>query len=211
MQSYVAAGILALALGAAPALAQSSQSAPPAQTPEKPAQKPQEKPKKVWTDDNIGQLSGVNITTASATPAAETTEAAGEAAAKPAGGAAPAAAGKPKEVPPEKTAKFYKDKLDPLRKQLAETEAHIKEIQDALANPYNGTNKINTTQSAPPGPPSEPNSNPPRPENSIYGDQTIRPKDQLAYYENQRDKLQKQIEDLEAQAISNGLTRGEIQ
>ena len=205
MRSYIAAGMLALALSAVPALAQSSQSAPPPQSTEKPAQKPQEKPKKVWTDDNIGQLSDVPITTASATPTAEAAKAAGDT------GAAPVAAGGTEKLPPEKTPEFYKAKLAPLRQKLAETEAKIKEIQDAIANPYNGTDKINLKQQAPPGPPSEPGSNPPRANNSIYGDQLIKPQDQLTHYEKQRDELQQQIDDLEAQAIANGLHRGDIQ
>ncbi|HXZ19977.1 MAG TPA: hypothetical protein VEG63_08505, partial [Candidatus Acidoferrales bacterium] len=186
----------------------SSQSAPPPQSTEKPAQKPQEKPKKVWTDDNIGQLSDVRITTATATPTKEGEKASGEAGAAP---AAEAAGGKEKPLPPEKTPEFYKAKLAPLRQKLAETEVKIKEIQDAIANPYNGTDKINLKQQAPPGPPSEPGSNPPRANNSIYGDQLIRPQEQLAYYEKQRDDLQQQIDDLETQAIANGLHRGDIQ
>ncbi len=208
MQSYIAAGMLALALGAPPVLAQSTQSSPPTQTTEKPAQKPQEKPKVVWTDDNIGQLSGVPITTATATASAES--------GKPAEGGGTAAAGaaadkKDEKVPPEKTPEYYIAKLAPLRKELADTEAKIQEIQDAIANPYKGTDKINLNQQAPPGPPSDPNSNPPRADNSIYGNQLVRPQDQLTYYEKKRDDLQQKIDDLEAQAIANGLHRGEIQ
>lgn len=210
MQTHIAAGMLALALGAIPALAQSSQTAPPLQSGEKPAQKPQEKTKKVWTDENIAELRSVNITTASATPAAEgaASEEAG-AAATP--GAAAAAPGKDKNLPPEKTAKYYQAKLAPLRKQLADTEQKIREIQGALDNPYQGTNKIGLGQSAPPGPPQNQPGTPPRADDSIYGNQTVKPKDQLAYFEKQRDDLQQKIDDLEAQAISNGLTRGEIQ
>jgi len=206
MQSYIAAGLLALAIGATPALAQTTQSAPPPQGTEKPAQKPQEKPKKVWTDDDLTALRGtVTITTASATPTAEGEKAAGQA------GAASAAAGGTEKLPPEKTAEFYKAKLTPLRQKLAETEAKIKEIQDAIANPYKGTDKIDLKQQAPPGPPSEPGSNPPRANNAIYGNELVRPQEQLAYYEKQRDDLQQQIDDLETQAIANGLHRGEIQ
>jgi hypothetical protein len=211
MKSYVAAGILALAIGAAPLLAQSSQQAPPPQTPEKPAQKPQEKPKKVWTDDDLTALrSTVNITTATATPPAETAEGTGEAgAAGPA--AAPAAGGKQGQVPPEKTAKFYQDKLTPLRAKLAEAEAKIKAIQDVLNNPSRGgSDHVSLTQSAPPGPAQQPGG-PPRPDDNLYGNTLVRPEDQLAYYQKQRDDLQQQIDALEAEAIRNGLTRGEIQ
>lgn len=207
MQSYFAAGMFALALSAVPALAQSSQSASPPQSTEKPAEKPKEKAKKVWTDDNIGQLSDVPITTASATPAAGSEKAGGETGAAPAAGAP----GAKEKLPPEKTAEYYKAKLEPLRQKLAETEAKIKEIQDAIDNPYKGTDKVNLNQQAPPGPPSEPNSNPPRANNNIYGNELVRPQDQLTYYEKQRDDLQQQIDALETQAIANGLHRGEIE
>ncbi|HUJ40318.1 MAG TPA: hypothetical protein VLW54_07215 [Candidatus Acidoferrales bacterium] len=209
MRIYLTAAILALAFGAVSAAATpagQAQAPPASQSGEKQAQKPAEKPKKVWTNDDLAELrSTVQVTTAAATPSAEGA-ASGEAASTPATGAA-----KEKELPPEKTAKFYKDKLDPKRKELAEVEKKIKEIQDALANPYNGTNKINTTQSAPPGPPSTPDSNPPRPDNNLYGNQIVRPQDQLTYYQKRRDELQQEIDTLEAQAISNGLSRGEIQ
>jgi len=207
MRSYLVLGMLALALGAAPAMAQSEQSAPPPQGSDKPAQKPPQKSKKVWTDDNLSDLRGT-VTTASAAPVAETAapaEEAGTPAKAPATGAG-------KEPPPEKTAKYYQEKLGPLRKQLADTEAKIKQIQDAIDNPgKDGSNKINVTQSAPPGPPSTPDGTPPRADNSIYGNAIVKPQDQLTYYENQRRDLQAKIDDLEAKAISNGLTRGEIQ
>jgi len=207
MQSSVAVALLALAFGAASAPAQEVPAAPASQTAQKPAQKPAEKPKKVWTNDDLAELrSTVQVTTAAAAPSAEAAPP-GEAGAA-AGAPAP---GKEKELPPEKTAKYYKEKLEPLRKELAQCEAKIKEIQNALNDPSNGTNKINFNQSAPPGPPSTPQSSPPRPDNSIFGDQIVRPQDQLTYYQNRRDELQKEIDDLEAQAISNGLSRGDIQ
>jgi len=209
MKSYLAAAILALAIGAAPALAQSSQSAPPPQTPENPAPKPQAKPKKVWTDDDLTALrSTVNITTATGTSGAETKEGTGEAGAAAGAAAAP---GTVKELPPEKTAKYYQEKLAPLRAKLAEAEAKIKAIQDVLNNPSKGgSDHVSLTQSAPPGPPEQPGG-PPRPDDKLYGNTIVRPEEQLAYYEKQRDDLQQQIDALEAQAISNGLTRSEIQ
>lgn len=208
MQSYIAAGMLALALGAAPVWAQATQPAPPAQTPENPPQKPKEKAKRVWTDDDIAALHG-GVTSATITPAPE--GAAAPEAAAPETAAPAAGPGKEKQVPPEKTAKYYQEKLAPLRKQLADTEAKIKEIQDALDNPYKGTNKIGLNQNAPPGPPATPDSNPPRADSSIYGNQIVRPQDQLAYYEKQKADIQQKIDDLESKALSNGLSRSEIQ
>jgi hypothetical protein len=204
MERYIAAGILALAMGTAPIFAQTSQDAPPAQSTQKPPQKASEKPKKVWTNDDLADLrSTVTITTASATPAAEG-EAAGEA---QAAGAVP---GKEVEPPPEKDPKYYKSKLDPLRKQLAEVDAKIKEIQGAISNPYQGTNKININQQAPSNPSQGPEP-PNRPDDSLYGNQIVRPQDQLAYYQKRHDELQQQIDDLENQALRNGLNRSDIQ
>ena len=206
MHSSVAAALLALAFGAASTPAQEAPAAPASQTAPKPAQKPSEKPKKVWTNDDLAELrTNVPVTTASAAPSP------GAAAPEEGGAAAAPGKEKEKELPPEKTPKYYKEKLAPKRKELAEVEAKIKEIQDALANPDNGTNKINMTQSAPPGPPSTPDSYPPRADNSLYGDQIVRPQDQLTYYEKRRDQLQQEIDDLEAQAVSNGLNRGDIE
>ena len=211
MRTHISAAIVALSFCAAATAAGpggQAQTPPASQPGEKAAQKPAEKPKKVWTNDDLADLrSTAQVTTAAATPSAEAAPS-GEAAAGEGGAKAP---GKEKEVPPEKTAKFYKEKLDPKRKELAEVEKKIKDIQDALANPYNGTNKINTTQTGPPGQPSTPDSNPPRADNNLYGNAIVRPQDQLTYYEKRRDELQQEIDTLEAQAISNGLTRGEIQ
>lgn len=205
MQSYFAAGILALALGAASALAQNTQAPPPEQTPEKPARKPPERPKKVWTNDDLAELrSTVQITTAAATPSAEGA-AAGEAA------AAAAAAGAQKPLPEEKDPEYYKKKLAPLRQRRDALDAKIKEIQDALNNPYKGTDKINLKQQAPNMPPGAEQGGPPRPDNDLFGNQIVRPQDQLAVYQKERDEVQQQIDDLETQAIRNGLNRGDIQ
>jgi hypothetical protein len=203
MERYIVAGILALAIVAAPIFARTSQTSPPSQTAEKQPQKPAEKAKKVWTNDDLAELrSTVMITTAAAAPS-EGAEA-GEAQAP---GAVP---GKEGQLPPEKDPKYYKAKLDPLRKQLAEVDAKIKEIQDAISNPYEGTNKVSLTQQAPAMPSQGPEP-PTRPDDSLYGNQIVRPKDQLAYYQKRHDELQQQIDDLETQAVRNGLNRGDIQ
>jgi len=202
MPSYIAAGVLALALGAAPAFAQSAQAPPAQQTPEKPAQKPQPKPKKVWTNDDLAELQGIHITTASATPPAE--GAAGE------GAAATAAPGKEQPLPDEKNPEYYRKKLAPLRQQRDQLDAKIKEIQDALNNPYKGTNSISLTQPAPNMPPGAEQGGPPRPDNNLYGNEVVTPKDQLAVYQKQRDQVQQQIDDLESQARQNGIDPGDI-
>jgi hypothetical protein len=204
MDSYLAAGFLALAIGAAPALAQNAQAPPSPQAAEKPAQKPPQKPKKVWTNDDLAELrSTVQITTASAAPASEGA-AEGEAT------AAAAAPGAEKTLPQEKDPKYYRSKLAPLRQQRDQLDAKIKEIQDALSNPYQGTNKISLTQPAPNMPPGAEQGGPPRPDDSLYGSQVVTPKDQLAVYQKQRDDVQRQIDDLESQARSNGLDPGDI-
>jgi len=204
MQSYIAAGFLALAFGAASSLAVNAQAPPPSQTPEKPAQKAPEKPKKVWTNDDLTELrSSVQITTAAATSPAEG-PAVGEAT------PAAAAPGKEKALPQEKDPKYYQSKLAPLRQQRDALDAKIKGIQDALDNPVEGTNKINVTQQAPKMPPGTEQGGPPRADNSIYGDQVVRPKDQLEVLQKQRDAVQQQIDDLETEARRNGIDPGDI-
>jgi hypothetical protein len=203
MRSYFTAGFLALAFGVAPILAQDAQAPPSQQTPEKPAQKPTVKPKKVWTNDDLAELQSIQITTAAATPAPE-----GEAPVE--AGAPTAAPGKEKRLPDEKNPEYYRKLLKPLRAQRDQLDAKIKEIQDALANPYNGTNKISLTQPTPTQPSQgpEPGS---RPDDSLYGNEIVTPKDQLTAYQQQRDKVQQQIDDLETQARRNGLDPGDIQ
>lgn len=204
MQRHIAAGILALAFGAASALAQNAQAPPAQQAPEKPAPKPPEKPKKVWTNDDLTDLrSSVQITTAAATPTSE-----GAAAEEDQGTAA--APGKEKPLPPEKDPQYYKSKLVPLRKQRDDLDAKIKEIQGAINNPYEGTNKITLGQQAPSAPSQGPQPST-RPDDSLYGNQVVKPKDQLALYQKQRDDVQQQIDDLESQARRNGIDPGDIQ
>ena len=202
MHSHIAAGILALAVaGAAPAFAQDSQTAPPSQT----AKNPPQKPKKVWTNDDVADLRGTaGVTTATITPA--------EGGAQQTAQAPAADAGKEKPLPPEKDPKAYRAKLEPLRKQLADVEAKIKDTQDALNKPIDGTNKIKLGQAAPSMRPQDqpPGYDAKRPDDAIYGNQIVRPQDQLAAYEKRRQELQQQIDDLEAQARKNGIDPGDI-
>jgi hypothetical protein len=207
MQSHMAAWMLVLAVGAAPAYAQTSQTAPPSQA----AKNPPQKAKRVWTNDDLTDLRSGGVTTAAAeAPLAE----GGTPGGAPAQAAAtsPAAPGKEKQLPPEKDPKAYRAKLEPLRKQLADVEAKIKEIQDALANPYDGTNKVKLGQPAPnfPQQDQQPDYQKKRADDAIYGNQVVRTQDQLTVYEQKRQQLQQQIDDLEAQARQNGLSPGDI-
>ena len=200
MQNHIAAGMLALALGAVPALGQSSQTAPPSQT----VKNPPERPKKVWTNDDLADLrGGVTSATAEAPPAEG---------GAPAEAQAQAAAGKEKPLPPEKDPKVYRAKLDALRKQLADVDAKIKEIQDAIDHPINGKNAIKLNQQAPDFPPQDqpPGYEKNRPSEALYGNQVVRPQDQLRVYEQKRQELQQQIDDLEAKASENGIAPGDI-
>lgn len=159
--------VLALGLAAFPALAQAPQT--------QPSQKPSPKPKKVWTNDDLEALRG-GVSTPVAAPAA------------PAAEAAQAAPEKPRPLPQEKDPKYYRSRLEPLRKQLADVEAKIKETQAALNDPFRGTNAVVLAQPTP----------------------VMRPEDQFAAYEKQRKELQQQIDDLEAQARQNGISPGDI-
>ena len=203
MRNHIAVGMLALALGAVPVAAQtaqSSQTTPPSQS----VKNPVEKPKKVWTNDDLAELhGGVTSATAEAPPAEGGAQAEAQ---------APAAEGKEKPLPPEKDPKVYRAKLDALRKQLADVDAKIKEIQDAIDHPIDGKNAIKLNQQAPDFPPQDqqPGYQKNRPNEAIYGNQTVKPQDQLKVYEQKREQLQQQIDDLEAQAGQNGIAPGDI-
>jgi hypothetical protein len=197
-----AASMVAFALGAWPAFAQTTQAPAPSQ----PAKSAPQRPKKVWTNENLDELTSTGgVTTATATLPSE----GGTPAALQAPGTTP---GQQKELTPDKDPKVYRAKLESLRKQLADTEAKIKDIQDALNNPIEGTNKINPRQPAPNLPPQDqpPGYDKRRPDNAIYGNQIVRPQDQLEVYEKKRQELQQQIDDLEAQARQNGINPGDI-
>jgi len=190
--------ILALALAALPAFGQTSQSAPPSQ-PQQPAaatqpqapaaQQPPQKQKKVWTNEDLEQLPGNSpVSTASAAPEAAPAE--GEAAGGEKGAAAGAggAAAKPAALPKEKDPKYYQEKLDALRKRLAQVEANIQSTQGAMSGGEQGSNAVTLNQATP----------------------ILRPTDQLAALEKERDDLQQQIDELESEARKNGLNPGDI-
>jgi len=200
MPRHTAACLIVFALGVGVAFAQTPQTAQTSQT-----SKNAPKAKKVWTNDNLDEISGT-VTSAAATVPSDsgTTSAAQAPAVAPSAGAG--------QLPPEKDPKVYRAKLEPLRRQLADLDAKIKETQGAIDNPIEGTNKINPKQ---PGPNLPPQDQPPdydkrRPDNTIFGNEIVRPKDQLAVYEKRRQEIQQQIDDLEAQARQNGIAPGDI-
>jgi hypothetical protein len=211
MRNHVATWIFVLAVSAPAAFAQEPPT-PPAQPPPPTtpssttpapirAQKPQAA-KRVWTNDDLGELTGV-VTTASSTPSGGAADAQAN--------AAPDDRAK-KDLPPEKDPEVYRKKLEPLRAQLAQTESKIKEMQDAIDHPIDGKNAINLNQQAP----NLPKADQPadyqekRPDNAIFGNQVVRPEDQLVVYRQRRDALRQQIDDLEAEARKNGIDPGDI-
>jgi len=184
---------LALPLAALPASAQSAQSG---QT-----QQQKDKEKKVWTNDDLSQLTGF-VTTASAAPAPAPADA------QPA-----AAQDGDKQLSNEQDPKWYRSKLEPLRAQLADFDGKIKDIEDALKNPGdNGKNAIKINQQAPNFPKSDqdPGYQEKRPDDKIFGNETVRPQDQLTVFKQKRDAVQQQIDDLESLARRNGISPGDI-
>ena len=157
--------VLALSLTAAP-----GQSAPAQQPPAK-------KAKKVWTNDDLDALRGGS---------------------RPAGGVAastgtePTAEGKTgakeKQLPRDKDPKEYREKLAPLRAQLASLDAQVKQVRDALTNPYNGTNAVDLRHTS----------------------AIMRPEEVLKQLEQKRQEIQQQIDNLEEQARRNGLSGGDV-
>jgi chaperonin cofactor prefoldin len=193
--------VAALSYGAWPAFAQAPETAQTSQT----SKNAPQKSKKVWTNDNLDELSSTGgVTSATATVSSE--------GAATAAAPAPASAAAPGQLPPEKDPKTYRAKLEPLRKQLADLDAKIKQMQDAIDHPVEGTNKIQLKQPGPNLPPQDqpPDYNKRRPDNSIYGNEIVRPQDQLDVFEKQRQQVQQQIDDLEAQARQNGIAPGDI-
>jgi chromosome segregation ATPase len=165
MHSLLATLVLALSLAAAPA------QAPPAQKP------PEKKAKKVWTNDDIDLLRGAPSGTAvSGAPAVPET-AAGE---KP--------AEKEKPLASEKDPKTYREKLVPLRAQLAQLDAQIKQMRDLLTNPTQASNVVDLRHTS----------------------VTMRPEVSLNELEQKRRQLQQKISDLEDEARRNGIASGDI-
>jgi polyhydroxyalkanoate synthesis regulator phasin len=180
--------ILALGLAGLPVYGQTSQPAPaqqPAQAPTA-GQAAQAAPpapkttKKVWDNDTLSELlqkGEVPSTAPVVVPPSETLAQVEAAAVPPL-----------KQLAPEKDPKVYKDKLDALRKRLADLDAKIQETQGAMSGNENGSNAINVTQPTP----------------------ILRPQDQLAAYQKERQEVQQQIDDLESEARKNNISPGDI-
>jgi hypothetical protein len=147
---------------------------------QQPAQKQPQKAKKVWTNEDLAELPA-NAPVSTATAA----PAPGEEKAAEGGEKAPAKAG---ELPPEKDPKTYQKKLEDLRKRLADVDAKIKATQDATSGAVDGSNAVNLNQPTP----------------------ILRPADQLAAFEKERQDIQQQIDDLESEARRNGIPPGDI-
>jgi hypothetical protein len=171
MRGPFAVCILALSLSAAPAIAQTTPNPPP-------------KPKKVWTNDDLAALrgfGGVSEPTVQTAPSGQTPK--GEEANKE------EKEKKEKQIPREKDPKYYRQKLEPLRTQLAAVEAELKTTRDGLNDPLkNGSNAINLKKSAP----------------------MLRPEDELVKLEAKKKQLEQQIDDLETEARRNGVYPGDI-
>jgi cell division protein FtsB len=165
MHALLALLVLALSLAAAPA------QAPPAQKP------PEKKAKKVWTNDDLDLLRGApsGAAVSGAPPAVET--AAEE---KP--------AEKEKPLASEKDPKTYREKLVPMRAQLAQLDAQIKQMRDQLTNPNQAGNAVDLRHTS----------------------VTMRPEAALKELEQKRQQLRQQISDLEDEARRNGIASGDI-
>jgi len=209
MRNLIVTSALALAVAATSAFAQEPPS-PPTQPPPPPTPSPTtpapiraQKSKKVWTNDDLGDLSGIQITTAAASQAQPTGTPSGDAV---------SVSGDKKELPPEKDPKWYNAKLTPLRAELTDLDAKIANIENALKNPIEGKNAIKINQQAPNLPkidqPSDYQAK--RPDDTIFGNQVVRPEDQLVVYKQKRDAVSAQIDDLEAMARRNGIAPGDI-
>lgn len=164
MYAVLAPIVLALSLAAAPAQTSSAQ---------KP---PEKKAKKVWTNDDLDSLragprGGGGSASAGASAAEEE---------KP--------AGKEKPVPREKDSKMYREKLAPLRAQLEQVDAQIKQVRDQLTNPVKGSNAVDLSHTS----------------------AIMRPEAALSQLEQKRREIQQKIDDLEEEARRNGVSPGDI-
>jgi regulator of replication initiation timing len=164
MHTLLASFALAFSLTAAPG------QAPTAQKP------PEKKPKKVWTNDDLetlrgttGPAGGVQVTGPAAVPEE-----------KP--------AGKEQPLPASKDPKKYLEKLGPLRAQLAQLDAQIKQMRNQLANPIQGSNAVDLRHTS----------------------VTMRPEVAIKELEDKRRQVQQKIDDLEDEARRNGISPGDI-
>lgn len=169
MHALLATFVLALSLAAAPA-----QTAP--------AQQPEKKAKKVWTNDDLDALRGgaPGVTVASTAAAAAVTEETAE----------KKETGEKKEKPEQKEdpVKKLRDKLLPLRAQLDQIDAQIREVRGQISNPFKGNNTVDLK----------------------HVSATMRPEDVLKSLEQRRQGIQQQIDDLEEAARRSGISPGDI-
>lgn len=162
----------------------------------------------VWTNEDIDRLRArqrINVVGTGAGAAAETPAkpagegaAAGEAPAGEAGEEESAAeeetpeAEKPKPLPPrEQDPEYYRDRLRPLRDELAQVNRRISDLQRSVQTGGGGAGGggVGLLQSS---------------------DAGVDPRDRLAQLQRRRDELQRQISSIEAEARRNGLNPGQI-
>lgn len=168
MHALLATLALALCLAASPAASAQVQ------------QPPGKKAKKVWTNDDLDAMRGGSRqgdVRASAGESAGTSAAAEE---KP--------TGKDKPLPREKDPKLYREKLVPLRSQLEQLDAQIKQLRQQLTHPIEGTNALDLSHT------------------SVI----MQPEVALKELEQKRQQLQQKIDDLEDEARRNGISPGDI-
>lgn len=160
---------------------------------------PQRPRKKVWTNDDLEQLrlrGRINIvggqpaeTTSEQKPAEAPTgetPAAGEAAAE---SEAPAEEA-PKPLPPrEQDPEYYRERLRPLRNELAQLERQITDLENTIRTGGGGrSGGVGLLQSNP----------------------GVDPRDTLARLRRQRDQLRAQMAGIEAEARRHGLSPGQL-
>jgi hypothetical protein len=168
MHVLLAAFALALSLAAAPVQTPSAQ------------QPPQKKAKKVWTNDDLDLLQGRS------SGAGGSASGAGVAGGAAAGEEKPG--GKDKPLPSEKDPKTYREKLIPLRAQLEQVDAKIKQMRDQLTHPIESGNAVDLR----------------------HASADLRPEVALKELEQKRLDIQQKISDLEDEARRNGLSSGDI-
>jgi len=140
------------------------------------------KAKKVWTNDDLEQLRGTAPVTVAGAPATPS-----GAAAK---GAGEEAAGGEEKGPyvKEKDPKWYGQRMASLREELDKTEKEISRLRNFLRNPSSGQAGLALGQ-----------------ENA-----RLSPANQIDQLERQREKIRRQMDDLEAEARRNGISPGAL-
>lgn len=150
----------------------------------------------VWTNDELERLRPsprINVVgerpAEASGEAAKSEAAAGEAAAGEAGTEAEPEAEKPKPLPPrEQDPETYRERLRPLRTELADVERQISDLQRTIQTGGGTGGGVGMTRSNP----------------------GVDPRDTLQRLQRRRDDIQRQIGSIEAEARRNGISPGQI-